>query len=242
MFKVSNVLSKCKVLGTALAIGVIVVACGGGGGGTSLTYAQRWVRSLNADDPFSTYTLVKDPTSQKGYIVVSTGTEYRAVYMDGYLSSPYTNYADYFNNESIWVYSSGNGYYKDFWGNLYETTQSSTKDLEKAAALVEELQADKVAETLANDYGLSEKRSLQVARLTMEWNKLSKKRSVTDADADAFSTQVLGFSLSDGIKAVRRAEKEGKKDKLDALIERAAQTNGISPEHVNDLIEKFAKQ
>lgn len=233
------------IRGAAIAvIGALAVsACGGGGGGgTSLTYAERWIKDLDAQDTHYSYRLVKDPTKQSGYVVVDDGYHYYAIDIHSSREGLYANRVDYFDHEAVSVNYAGNGYYSDYYGNLYETTTGTGKDLEKAAAFVEDLQADKVADQLVADYGLSEKRGLQVAKLTLEWSKLKKKRSVTDADADAFSTEILGFSLNDGIKAVKKAQLEGETSDLNALIDRAADQNGLSPEQVGDLIRKFAQQ
>ncbi len=233
------------IRGAAIAVmgAIAISACGGGGGGgTSLTYAERWVNSLDTQDTQYNYRLVKDPSKQSGYVVVDDGYNYYAIDIYSSRESLYYDRVDYFDNEAIRVTYAGNGYYSDYYGNLYEMTTGTGKDLEKAAAFVEDLKADKIADQLVADYGLSEKRGLQVAKLTLEWSKLKKKRSVTDADADAFSTEILGFSLNDGIKAVKKAQLEGETSDLNALIDRAADENGLSPEQVGDLIRKFAQQ
>ena len=127
--------------------------------------------------------------------------------------------------------------YRDrYSGFVFEKTNATPKDLAKVAALKEQAELDKSAKFLSKEFGLSLERSKEVARLTSHWKKASLK-GMTDAEQDAFSTELLGFSITAGKKAAKRAM-EGDAASLQTLIESAAKTNGITPEHVSKLLNK----
>ncbi|MBF0297950.1 MAG: hypothetical protein HQK51_04480 [Oligoflexia bacterium] len=140
-----------------------------------------------------------------------------------------------FNN----LNSVGNNLYQDTSsGFLFEETAPTSKDLEKIAALKETQKQYSIAEKLAADFGLSEDRSIQIAKYALNWKKLSDHRAMTDADANLFFKQVFGFSAAEGRKAIVRYF-EGEKTGYEDLIEKAAKANKVSPENLNKLIEQF---
>ena len=60
---------------------------------------------------------------------------------------------------------------------------------------------------------------------------------MTNAEVDSFSTELLGFSLTQGLSAYK-ASIEGDNSGLDALIKQSAAVNGITPEHASGLMTK----
>ena len=96
---------------------------------------------------------------------------------------------------------------------------------------------DALAATVAAEFGLSETRSLEVAKIAQAWNSAAGSCAMTDADADVFAQEILGVSISEA-KAAYQSSVEGDTASMNALIDVAADTNGTSPEHVNKLIEK----
>ena len=145
---------------------------------------------------------------------------------DGYAIYGYVPY-------DVWIPTR----YRDrYSGLVFEKTSATPKDLAKVAALKEQAQLDKSAQFLSKEFGLSLERSKEVARLTTHWKKASLK-GMTDAEQDAFSTELLGFSITAGKKAAQRAI-EGDNASLQSLINSAAKTNGITPEHVSKLLTK----
>ena len=60
---------------------------------------------------------------------------------------------------------------------------------------------------------------------------------MTTSEVDAFSTELLGFSLTSGIEAYK-ASVDGDKSQVETLVEQAAQVNGITPEHATKLMTK----
>ena len=118
----------------------------------------------------------------------------------------------------------------------FEKVSSTSKDLAKIQALKEVVQIEKTAEFLSSKFGLSLNRGKELASLKAHWKKSSKK-GMTASEVDAFSTELLGFSLSKGIEAYK-SDLEGNSSDLENLIEQAADTNGITPEHASILMTK----
>jgi len=122
-------------------------------------------------------------------------------------------------------------------GFVFEKTAATPKDLAKVAALTQVAVLDKKAKFLSSEFGLSLSRGTEVARLAAHWKKASKK-GMTAAEQDNFSTELLGFSITAGKKAAKDAI-EGDSSSLDQLIQDAAATNSITPEHATKLMTKI---
>lgn len=127
--------------------------------------------------------------------------------------------------------------YRDFaTGVTFEKVAGSSKDLAKITALKEVAEVEKSAQFLSSEFGLSLSRGKELATLKKHWKKSSKK-SMTTAEVDAFSTELLGFSLTSGVSAYK-ASTEGDDNQIDALVKTAAEVNGITPEHATKIMTK----
>ncbi len=122
-------------------------------------------------------------------------------------------------------------------GFVFEKTAATPKDLAKIAALKEVAALQKSAQFLSSEFGLSLSRSKEIARLTTHWKKASKK-GMTAAEQDSFSTELLGFSITEGKIAAKKAM-EGDASSIDTLIKDAAAKNSITPEHATQLMTKY---
>ena len=118
----------------------------------------------------------------------------------------------------------------------FEKVSATSKDLAKVVALKEAATIQKSAEFLSSEFGLSLDRSKERAGLQAHWKKASKK-SMTNAEVDAFSTELLGFSLTSGIQAYN-ASANGNESQLENLIQQSAEVNSITPEHAQSLMSK----
>ncbi len=230
---------------TALMTVTVIACTGGGGGGASGSkyYTHSEVAQIFVDDLyFETYgsedfEVVKYNTEQYGFIVVQDiYGYYYAIDIEGY--NPEYDYAsDYYYDPSTivepvsWEY--GNTYYSPYYG-YFEKTTATPKDLAKMNAIKEAVILNNKAEFLSSEFGLSMQRSKEVARLTHNWKKAGIK-SMTAAEHDAFSTELLGFSISKGMETVKTGDVSG----ISALVEEAAVTNGITPEHASKLMTKI---
>ena len=222
-------------------------ACGGGGSGSSSTGGVYYTHAQLANEFVNrAYTdagididLVKTNTLQTDYIVVydhDYGT------YDAYDLSYYNvgeDVLDYINDNEDWFYYDliplGNGTYQDAYsGLLFEETGASSKDLEKVAALKQEMIVQKSAKKIEASFGLSADRSREVARLAVQL-KQTPKASMTDADYDAFAKELLGSSITQ-LKSAVTKKMQGDSQAMDSLVAEAAEINGVGPEHMNKII------
>lgn len=121
-------------------------------------------------------------------------------------------------------------------GITFEKTTASAKDLAKVVALKEAAEIQKSAEFLSSEFGLSLSRGKELAGLKTHWKKASKK-GMTASEVDAFSTELLGFSLTSGIAAYN-VSVNGDDSQVETLINQAAEVNSITPEHASKLMTK----
>lgn len=227
--------------------------------------AQMFVDALNATGSY-TVALAKDSTEQYNYIVIYDADyrSYDAVYIGDY--KPGMDVLDYMSRTAIFYdlefypgyyeyvpydrYSSTcNCYYTDwqtvwredkfydrFNGVTFEKSTESSKDLSKFAALAEEEVINGRAESVSEKFGLEVGRAKEVVRLAIAWQKAGGK-DLTDRDQDAFSQELLGFSIT-AAKSAMKAKAEGNSEPIEELIEKAAKANNTSVDHINDLIEQ----
>ena len=126
-----------------------------------------------------------------------------------------------------------NGYGATSSSMIFEKTAGTTKDLDKAAALVEAYKVDTTASNIASEFGLTAERSIQVAKLASAWSKLSKSRALTSADADAFTQEAVGVNLAEINNAGNSPEA------MSSLIEKAAERNETTSENMTLIMTKL---
>ncbi len=148
------------------------------------------------------------------------------LYYDAY-GDPVWGYEYY----DVWVETSYEDYYT---GIIFEKVEATAKDLAKVSAIAEVAELKKSAQFISSEMGLSLERSSEVARLVKNWKKSSKK-GMTNAELDSFSTELLGFSITAGKEAVMSEDTAS----LESLVNQAAETNGITPEHAGKLMTKM---
>ncbi len=234
------------LLNSVLALATCgLFACGGGGGGSTSTggvyfshadLANEFVRRAYTDAGVN-ISLVKADTLQTGYIVVDHLGTYEAYYIDGW--SVGTDISRYVNSGAANIYTGltyigGNDYKDPYSSIVFEETSGSSRDLEKLAALKEEYNVQASAAHIQSQFGLSMERSREVARLAVQL-KNTPKSSMTDADYDNFSKELIGSSITD-VKAALQKQVQGDSSDLNSLIDKAAQANGVGPEHMNQII------
>lgn len=225
-----------------------ILACTPGGGGNSSTggvymtheqLANEFVHRMNIDLGYD-LELVKTYTNQYDYIVVYDWDlgSYDAYYLGAY--NPGENLFNYLNIYDYNFYYDldyiGNNYYEDYYtGLIFEKTKPTNKDRLKMAALEETLLIKKGAETLNAEFGLSQERSFEVAKLAVIWQKTPKER-MTDADHDKFAQDILGHSISE-YKAAVQKKMSGDSADLNKMISDTAEFNGVTPEQMNKVID-----
>jgi hypothetical protein len=219
----------------------------GGSGNAGYSHsdlAYIFVEDLNYELGLTGYTdleyvVAKSSTEQYNYMVIYNPYigEYHAIDISGY--DPYgsiyaEDYYVYYTYPELDLTPLSGNRYRGASGLVYEKTQATPKDLVKVKALKEAIMIDMAAKNISSKLGLSIKRSKEVAKLQRLWAKSSVK-SMTDAEVNSFSTELLGFSMSRGIEAMSA----GSSDDINTLIDIAAETNGITPEHAEKLMMKM---
>jgi hypothetical protein len=74
-----------------------------------------------------------------------------------------------------------------------------------------------------------------MATVAHQFNKVAGSRDLTEADASAFTKELIGFDMGEIAGAVIESKK-GQSDKLNALLNKASKKVGTSPEDFNSMI------
>lgn len=240
-------LNTLKTTALALGAALLVAACGGGGsGGTSTggvyyTHDQLAAEFVNRayGDAGLDLSLAKSTTLQFDYIVVYDYDydTYDAYYIGTW--APGVNVGSYINSHSSQNYYDldylgGNQYQDWYTGLVFEEGSPTSKDLAKVAAFKQEVRVQKSAKKIQADFGLSENRSREVAKLAVQLAD-APKSSMTNSDYDNFSKELLGSSITQFNSAMKKSA-EGDASALNNLLDKAAQVNGVGPEHMNKIV------
>lgn len=231
----------------SLGLATLVSACGGGGSGSTSTggvyythqqLAQAFVDRAYGDAGINAQ-LVKTDTLKYDYIVVydKDYNSYDAYYIGDYqVGQNVSDYITAHNSQNYYDLDSiGGNQYQDYYtGVTFEETSASSKDLQKVAALKQELSIQKSAKNLKAQFGLSDDRSREVARLAVQLANTDKK-SMTDKDYDGFSKELLGTTIGK-FQSAMKAAKEGNASSMNSIIDSAAKINGVGPEHMNQIM------
>ncbi len=210
--------------------------------------ANRFVEQLNHDAyAFEYFHLVKPQTNEYGgWIVVDYYNKGKfshsyALNVDWFEKSEYPStlgYYEWWNDTGIEVeYNQNDGLYHGG-GYKFEETKYSQKDLEKVGQKIEQVNLTKISSHLLSDYGLSENRSLKIAKVVQNWKKNSKLRNMTDRDAQVLFKKIVGFDFKKSVKALK-AKYEGDSDELEKLFEESGNFNGTDPENIRFIFNKF---
>ena len=230
------------VCGMSALVATALTACGGGSGAGSVStggvyftheqLAQEFINRAYTDAGIN-LTLVKADTNQSGYIVVDSSYGLQALNIDNW--SVGQNISKYIDATPWYdVTPMGGGMYQDGDGYIYEEKTASSKDLAKMAALKQGLDIKASAKNIQAQFGLSAERSQVLARLAVQL-KNNPKASMTDADYDSYSKEIMGSSITE-VKAALVKQAQGDSSDVNALINKAAQTNGVGPEQVTQIL------
>ena len=114
---------------------------------------------------------------------------------------------------------------------LFEETSLTNKDTLKRAAVVEQYLVMEMARQVKGKFGLSNDRSLKVAKAANHFRKFAAKRALTNEDTDAYMMELTGSNL----KTMERAVLSGD---MQFVLEKAAEKNGTSPEKMAEVLAK----
>lgn len=112
------------------------------------------------------------------------------------------------------------------------------KDLERLGYTKESLINEVASLEIEETYGLSEERSLEVAKILNAFQKYKKKRALTDTERNIMTKKLLGIDFKT-TKLALDEHIQGNPDKLQDVLEIAAEINNTSPEHIQELIGEY---
>ena len=121
-------------------------------------------------------------------------------------------------------------------GIIFEEATPTSKDLEKMAALKENIKLNQASKAISSLYGLSEERSFQLSKTVFSWKKVSNQRAMTKRDLDHLTVEFAGVKASEIVESFKDLAK-GDEARFNNLIERTAAVNEISPEAVKAMIQ-----
>lgn len=242
-----------KKLFTSMML-LLFVACSGGSGPTK---TESFLNLLNNHYGYvgqNNFVVVKGlyETASEGFAVVydwDLGTYVAYDLKDYRVGDSWSTYVAHADFRPVYIHDTyidtwGETFYigdaYDFWGFyqgefVFEEGAEGSKDLEKVAAVMESYKVAKVGEAMSAEFGLSEERGIEIAKVASQMQKLAKKRGLTEADANAFSKELLGVDLKKAESAFLK-KAAGENEEFEKLLESAAQANEISPEHMNKII------
>jgi flagellar biosynthesis/type III secretory pathway protein FliH len=114
---------------------------------------------------------------------------------------------------------------------LFEETSLTNKDTLKRAAVVEQYLVIEMAKQVKGKFGLSNERSLKIAKAANHFRKFSSKRALTNEDTNAYVTEMIGVDL----KTIEAAHEAGN---MKSVLDAAATKNGTSPEKMAEVLAK----
>ncbi|MBC7692256.1 MAG: hypothetical protein H7222_10845 [Methylotenera sp.] len=216
--------------------------CNGGGGGGSVTvvtqdpYAPAWYdmygSSCGHGNPrpgcnyySNGWKIIdsEDPYFTSQYYVLN----YDTYYVNGYY---YTGYA----------WTSPDGVIYDEAGNALNATVSNSRDIIADVAAEETAVVESAGKAFAAKYQLDEKVGIQVARTLNDWATLSKDRSKTSADIEAFTQRLYGVDFN-SVKTALTEAATGNNDAMKATVAQAAASWGTSPETMKEILNTWYK-
>lgn len=121
---------------------------------------------------------------------------------------------------------------------IFEETSLTNKDLEKRAAAVETYLVTEMGKQVKAKFGLSNERSVKIAKAANHFRKFSSSRALTAADTNSYASEIIGVDMGSLQKAYRSSAK-GEVSELNSALEKAAEKNGTSPEHMGQLMAKM---
>ncbi len=193
---------------------------------------SRWITSGG-------YTIRYETVVREERELISDDEAYLYVYdgFDDLYGAYYINYTweeqisyeePVFNRKEIFEYHGVNGW-------VFEEGQADKKDLEKIAAKMEGQEVSKAADSLVAKFGLSQERAIEVAKLQNAYNKISSKRSLTQKDQDTLTKQLVGTNYASA-RAALEDHLNGDSVKMEELLDKAAEINGTTPEHMTEIL------
>tara|TARA_Y100001954_G_C15814991_1_gene607005 strand:+ start:2166 stop:3002 length:837 start_codon:yes stop_codon:yes gene_type:complete len=147
----------------------------------------------------------------------------------GYVESPVWieegHWETYDKKVKMTVYKAQNGL-------MFEEDTYLSKDLEKWGALLEKSKEEVFQSILINQFGLSEKRSVDVSRILINIKKIRAKRSLREEDMKNLSLTLFGVPFS----FLKKSYADGSEREKDEIISQVAEFNETDPESIKKIL------
>jgi len=88
-----------------------------------------------------------------------------------------------------------------------------------------------MAKQVKGKFGLSNERSLKIAKAANHFRKYASKRALTNEDTNAYVSEMIGVDL----KTIESAHEAGD---MKSVLDAAAAKNGTSPEKMAEVLAK----
>ena len=156
---------------------------------------------------------------------------YNSYYDTYYTDRPPTSYGSWRDITHSTSYFTGGGF-------TFDESRSLAKDLESKLGKDESENIKIVSSALEAQYGLSEDKSLSLAKLYSQYSEMTNLRSLSDAEKKEFEVEAFGVSLNEFEKAFIQ-KKKGEENNLNTLIQKASEHNELAPEVIRNLIDQM---
>jgi hypothetical protein len=160
-------------------------------------------------------------------------------YEDPYYDGGYIwdEYYSYYYGTYVWESPSGIIY--DEWGYaLNRNGVSINRDLIADVGQEQETMIKSAASKFAAKYSLSNEVGLKVAKTLNTWSKLGFTQGRTTDDLKNITKELYGVDFDEAESALKDAV-VGQKDKLNKLVNTAAQNWGTNPETMREILNDF---
>lgn len=121
---------------------------------------------------------------------------------------------------------------------LLSETSTTNKDTLKKAAVVEQYLVIEMAKQVKSKFGLSDERSIKIAKASNHFRKFASKRALTTEDSNAYAVEMMGADFSE-IDSAYRSSLKGQNAELNSLLEKAAEKNETTPEKMGEIFTKL---
>ncbi len=121
---------------------------------------------------------------------------------------------------------------------LLSSTAGMTVDTKKKKAILNKYIVGAMKNQLVAKFGLSEKRSHQIAKLANHMIKVSNSGEMNMGTVNTFSKRVLGADFQQMQNAFKSSLTGDSKD-LDAIVEKASEINEITPDHTQKIMSQL---
>lgn len=141
--------------------------------------------------------------------------------------------------EDVWVDTS----YTYYWytGNGFSFSNNElnvSRDLETLSGLAEDIQVNLMSAAIESEFSLSAKRSKELAKLSVKFNKIENLRELSQKEKDYFAVSALGVSYSDLTNAYKDSQSSSSNSFSD-LMKKAAEHNQTSSEQLEGYVKEY---